>query len=90
MIYEKPKPRKAFEQSEPQPCQHVRILDCDKPVSRIFYECYHCLEGLLSEYSQQPPVQETDVRCPSCGKTAIKLITNDVLSTTIIPSPWRE
>ena len=31
---------------EPQPCQHIKILDCDKEVSRVFYECYHCLQGL--------------------------------------------
>ncbi|WP_331280981.1 MULTISPECIES: hypothetical protein [unclassified Fischerella] len=84
----KPRPR-IEEEGEPQPCQHLRLLDCNKPVSRAILECYHCHEGLLCEYKNVLPVQDIDVRCPTCGKIAIKLVGQEVLSTTVIPSPWR-
>jgi hypothetical protein len=95
------KPKKIIPNPElpPEKCQHIRILDCDQPVQRVFYECYHCLQGLLSECSGKPvvkefkgrdQVQEIKVKCPNCGETAIKLITEKVLSTTVIPSPWAE
>ncbi len=84
---QKPKPLKLQDQ-EPKPCQHIRILDCDKPVSRIFYECYHCFQGLLSECDSSQPVRDVEVVCPTCGKSAIRLVTNKVISTTSIPSPW--
>ncbi len=89
MNFEKPKPRKPEQEPEPQPCQHVRILDCDKPVRRIFYECYKCYQGLLTECSDvDGQEQDLDVQCPNCGRIAIKLTTGKVLSTTAIPSPW--
>ncbi|MDR9895943.1 hypothetical protein G7B40_015425 [Aetokthonos hydrillicola Thurmond2011] len=107
-ILPNPKPKdqnsnfeKHYEESElpPEQCQHVRIVDCDKPIKRVFYECYHCLQGLISECSGKPiieevkgrpSVREIKVRCPNCEQTAIKLSTGKVLSTTAIPSPWRQ
>jgi hypothetical protein len=83
--FEKPK---LYVEPDPTPCQNVRILDCDKPVSRVFYECYHCRQGLLSECESQAPVEEFEVRCTNCGKTAMRLVASKVLSTTAIPSPW--
>jgi uncharacterized CHY-type Zn-finger protein len=85
--YEKPK---LYVEPPPQPCQHIRILDCDKPITRMFYECYHCHQGLLSECNGLPPVQDLDVRCPTCGKIAIRLVAQEVISTTPIPSPWEK
>ncbi|MBO3463018.1 hypothetical protein G7B40_041075 [Aetokthonos hydrillicola Thurmond2011] len=93
------KPKKYIPDPElpPEKCQHVRILDADKPVQRVFYECYHCFQGLVSEcsgkpvieeFKGRPSVRELKVKCPNCGETAIKLMTAKVLSTTAIPSPW--
>lgn len=84
--FPRPKP---YVEPPPTPCQHVRILDCNQPVSRIFYECYHCKQGLLTESESKNPITEVDVKCPSCGRTAIRLLTNTVISTTPIPSPWQ-
>jgi hypothetical protein len=67
--------------------QHVKILDCNQPVSRVIYECWHCKQGLLSEVEGVSP-QVLEAACPSCGRTAIRLMANKVLSTTPIPSPW--
>lgn len=67
--------------------QHVKILDCNQPVSRVIFECWHCKQGLLSEVEGVSP-QVLEVACPSCGRTAIRLMANKVLSTTPIPSPW--
>jgi hypothetical protein len=67
--------------------QHVKILDCNQPVSRVIYECWHCKQGLLSEV-EGVSAQVLEVTCPSCGRTAIRLMANKVLSTTPIPSPW--
>lgn len=97
------KQERVFEERPEQPelppehCQHIRVLDCDKPVSRIFYECYHCLQGLVSECTGEPALEEfkgrlqvqpIKVQCPNCERTAIRLSTGKVLSTTLIPSPW--
>ncbi|WP_017318679.1 hypothetical protein [Mastigocladopsis repens] len=91
---EQPYHRKPYKLPEPepvpQPCQHIKILDCNKPISRVFYECYHCRQGLLTECKGHLPVQELKLPCPTCGKTAIYLVANEVLSTTTIPSPWGE
>ncbi|NMG11610.1 hypothetical protein [Brasilonema sp. UFV-L1] len=84
-----PKPYKPKRQeASPQPCQHVKILDCNKPISRVFFECYHCRQGLLTECKGDSAVQEFKVPCPTCGKTAIYLMTSEIISTTAIPSPW--
>ena len=94
---EKHKKRIPDPELPPEQCQHIRILDVDKPVQRVFYECYHCLQGLVSECSGQPVIEEfkgkpsireLKVKCSNCGETAIKLITGKVISTTAIPSPW--
>ncbi|AFY47740.1 hypothetical protein Nos7524_1879 [Nostoc sp. PCC 7524] len=68
--------------------QHVKILDCNQPVHRVIYECWHCKQGLLSEV-EGVSSQVLDVPCPNCGRTAIKLMANQVISTTAIPSPWQ-
>lgn len=79
---------KLYVEPDPTPSQHIRVLECNKEISRIFYECYHCKQGFLIECQGTPPLQDMDVKCSNCGKTAIKLLTNKVISTTAIPSPW--
>jgi hypothetical protein len=79
---------KLYVEPDPTPSQHIRVLECNKEISRIFYECYHCKQGFLIECQGTPPLQEIDVKCSNCGKTSIKLLTNKVISTTAIPSPW--
>jgi hypothetical protein len=79
---------KLYVEPDPTPSQHIRVLECNKEISRIFYECYHCKQGFLLECQGTPPLQEIDVKCSNCGKTSIKLLTNKVISTTAIPSPW--
>jgi len=94
---EKPRRRIPDPELPPEKCQHIRILDVDKPVQHVFYECWHCLHGLVSEctgkpvveeFKGKPSVREIKVQCPNCGETAIRLTTQKVLSTTAIPSPW--
>ncbi|MBH8577107.1 hypothetical protein I8752_29835 [Nostocaceae cyanobacterium CENA369] len=79
--------------------QHIKFLDCDKPVSRIIFECWHCFQGIICEYTGEPVIGEykgrpsiiqIPVQCPNCEKTAIKLNTGEVLSKTAIPSPWEQ
>ncbi|MEH2067093.1 MAG: hypothetical protein V7K47_02785 [Nostoc sp.] len=81
-----------------QQCQHIQFLDCDKPIGRIIFECYHCQQGILSEftgdpamgeYFGRPSVIQVKIKCPNCEQTAIRLTTGKVLSITAIPSPWR-
>ncbi|RCJ42012.1 hypothetical protein A6770_35550 [Nostoc minutum NIES-26] len=83
----------------PECCQHVQFLDCNKEVGRIIFECYHCQQGIISEYTGEPVMGEykgrpsviqVKIRCPNCEQTAIKLNTGEVLSITAIPSPWRQ
>ncbi len=78
--------------------QHVKFLDCDQPVGRVIFECWYCQQGIISEFRGEPIMGEfkgrpsiilANVECPSCGKTAIKLSTGEILSTTAIPSPWK-
>ncbi|MBD2682948.1 hypothetical protein H6H03_36440 [Nostoc paludosum FACHB-159] len=78
--------------------QHVKFLDCNKPVGRVIFECWHCQQGIISEFRGEPIMGEfkgrpsislVNVECPNCGKTAIKLSTGEILSTTAIPSPWK-
>ncbi|WP_341531311.1 hypothetical protein WKK05_36900 (plasmid) [Nostoc sp. UHCC 0302] len=82
----------------PEPCQHVQFLDCNSEVGRIIFECYHCKQGIISEYTGQPVMGEykgrpsvilAKVKCPNCEQTAIRLQAREVISTTAIPSPWR-
>ncbi|MDZ8263610.1 hypothetical protein [Nostoc sp. ChiQUE01b] len=83
----------------PEKCQHVRFLDCDEAVGRIIFECWHCQQGILSQYTGKPvmgeykgrpsPIQ-LKIQCPNCEQTAIRLTTGEVLSTTAIPSPWQQ
>ena len=80
------KPRKP--EHEIRNFQHVKILDCNEPVSRVIYECWHCKQGLLTEVDVTAS-QFLEVECPSCGKTAIRLMANKAISTTPIPSPWQ-
>ncbi|WP_414574163.1 hypothetical protein [Nostoc sp. CCY 9925] len=79
--------------------QHIKFLDCNKPVGRVIFECWHCQQGIISEFRGEPIMGEfkgrpsiimVNVECPNCGKTAIKLGTGEVLSTTAIPSPWNQ
>ncbi|WP_096595195.1 hypothetical protein [Calothrix sp. NIES-2098] len=82
----KPYKPKKFD-AETSNFQHIKILDCNKPVSRIIFECWHCKQGLLSEVESQAPTF-LEVTCPSCGRTALRLTASKVLSTTPISSPW--
>ncbi|WP_199342104.1 hypothetical protein [Nostoc punctiforme] len=79
--------------------QHIKFLDCNKPVGRVIFECWHCQQGIISEsrgepimgeFKGRPSITLVNVECPNCGKTAIKLSTAEVLSTTAIPSPWKK
>ena len=81
-----PKPRKP--DSESQNFQHVKILDCNEPVCRVICECWHCKQGILCEVDVSSS-QYLEVECPSCGKTAVRLMAEKVISTTPIPSPWQ-
>ncbi|AUB43060.1 hypothetical protein COO91_09216 (plasmid) [Nostoc flagelliforme CCNUN1] len=83
----------------PERCQHIQFLDCNSSVGRIIFECYHCQQGIISEYIGEPVMGEykghpsliqVKVQCPNCEQTAIRLTTGQVLSTTAIPSPWQE
>jgi Zn finger protein HypA/HybF involved in hydrogenase expression len=81
-----PKPRKI--ESQPTPAQHVKILDCNQPVSRVIFECWHCKQGILSEVDVTSS-QFLEITCPSCEKTGLRLMADKVLSTIPIPSPWQ-
>ncbi len=81
------KPKKP--ETETTNFQHVKILDCNEPVSRVIFECWHCKQGLLSEIEVGTP-QYLELQCPNCGRTAIRLMAQQVLSTTAIPSPWQQ
>ncbi len=84
---DKPK-LKQTESEFPQDCQHLKILSCDRLVNQVIYECWHCRQGLLSEIEGLHP-QQIEVKCPNCGKPAIRLMASKVLSTAEIPSPWK-
>ena len=82
----------------PEPCQHIQFMDCNSEVGRVIFECYHCKQGIISEYSGGPVMGEykgkpsvilAKVKCPNCEQTAIRLQAREVISTTAIPSPWR-
>jgi len=68
--------------------QHVKILDCDLPVNRLIFECWHCQQGLLCEV-ETLAADFKEVSCPTCQSTAIRLTASAVLSSTVIPSPWQ-
>ncbi|WP_199338525.1 hypothetical protein [Nostoc sp. FACHB-133] len=83
----------------PSPCQHMQFLDCNSEVGRVIFECYHCKQGIISEYTGDPVMGEykgrpsvifTKVKCPNCEQTAIRLQAREVLSITAIPSPWQQ
>ncbi|WP_321162570.1 hypothetical protein [Nostoc sp. KVJ3] len=87
------------EELPPEPCQHMQFLDCNSEVGRVIFECYHCKQGIISEYTGDPVMGEykgrpsvifTKVKCPNCEQTAIRLEAREVLSTTAIPSPWQQ
>ncbi|WP_193197970.1 hypothetical protein [Nostoc sp. MG11] len=80
-------------------CQHIQFLDCDKPVVQIIFECYHCQQGILSEFTGSPAMGEykgrpsaiqVKIQCPNCEQTAIRLTTGKILSVTAIPSLWQQ
>ncbi|HLP89330.1 MAG TPA: hypothetical protein VK184_12155 [Nostocaceae cyanobacterium] len=81
------KPRKPYNKEKIQKFQHVKIIDCDQPVSRVICECWHCQQGLLIQV-EVAPADYKEVECPSCGKTAVRLMAGQILSTVPIPSPW--
>ena len=81
---------KSDEQEElaPERCQHIQFMDCDKPVGRVIFECWHCQQGIISEYTGEPVMGEyfgrpsltqVKVQCPNCEQTAIRLTTGQVL-----------
>ncbi|WP_242059454.1 MULTISPECIES: hypothetical protein [Nostoc] len=84
------------EELAPERCQHIQFLDCDKQVGRVVFECWHCQQGIISEFTGEPVMGEyfghpsliqVKVQCPNCEQTAIRLTTGQVVSTTAIPSP---
>ncbi|MHC5747725.1 MAG: hypothetical protein ACYTXT_38780 [Nostoc sp.] len=90
---------KSEEELAPESCQHIQFLDCDKQVGRVVFECWHCQQGILSEYTGEPVMGEykghpsliqLKIQCPNCEQTAIRLTTGEVLSTIAIPSPWQQ
>lgn len=94
-----PESRRVKSELSAERFQHVRLLDCDQALSRIIFECYHCQQGILSEYTGEPVMGEykgrpsliqVKIQCPNCEQTAIKLTTGEVLSTTAIRSPWQQ
>jgi len=87
------------EELAPESCQHIQFLDCDKQVGRVVFECWHCQQGIISEFTGEPVMGEykghpsliqVKVQCPNCEQTAIRLTTGQVVSTTAIPSPWQQ
>ena len=87
------------EELPPECCQHIQFLDCNSSVGRVIFECYHCQQGIISEYTGEPVMGEykgrpslvqLKIQCPNCEQTAIRLTTGQVLSTTAIPSPWQQ
>jgi hypothetical protein len=42
----------------PEPCQHMQFLDCNLEVGRVIFECYHCKQGIISEYTGDPVMGE--------------------------------
>lgn len=87
------------EELAPERCQHIQFLDCDKQVGRVVFECWHCEQGIISEYTGEPVMGEykgypsliqVKIQCPYCEQTAIRLTTGEVLSTTAILSPWQQ
>ncbi|MBW4427816.1 MAG: hypothetical protein KME50_26085 [Nostoc desertorum CM1-VF14] len=87
------------EELPPEACQRMQFLDCNSEVGRVIFECYHCKQGIISEYTGErvmgeykgrPSVIFTKVKCPNCEQTAIRLEAREVLSTTAIPSPWQQ
>lgn len=87
------------EELAPKRCQHIQFLDCDKQVGRVVFECWHCQQGIISEFTGEPVMGEykghpsliqLKIQCPNCEQTAIRLTTGQVLSTTAIPSPWQQ
>jgi hypothetical protein len=72
---------------KPDKFQHIKIIDCNQPVTRVICECWHCLQGLLIEV-EALPAEYLETPCPNCGKCAIRLQASKVISTTPIPSPW--
>ncbi|MDZ8140092.1 MAG: hypothetical protein RM049_33185 [Nostoc sp. DedQUE04] len=87
------------EELAPERCQHIQFLDCDKQVGGVIFECWHCQQGIISEFTGEPVMGEykgrpslvqLKIQCPNCEQTAIRLTTGQVLSTTVIPSPWQQ
>ncbi len=75
---------------EPPLVQHIRIEGFNDSARRITYECDKCLQGLVSECSNTGKLQDINIECPNCGKTAIRLVAvGDVQSTVAIDSPWQ-
>ncbi|ARV63076.1 hypothetical protein BZZ01_16785 [Nostocales cyanobacterium HT-58-2] len=75
---------------KPEPCQHIKFLDCNKPTKRVIFECYHCRQGIIAQLHSNGEIQRLEPPCPNCGKTAIRLEATQVISMTPIPSPWGE
>lgn len=42
----------------PELCQHMQFLDCNSEVGRVIFECSHCLQGIISEYTGDPVMSE--------------------------------
>ncbi len=89
---ERPKRREASDDQQelpPSKCQKMVFLDCDKPVRRVIFECYHCRQGIIAQCHSDGNLQRLEPACPHCGKSAIRLEATEVFGITAISSPWQ-
>ncbi|MBC6435916.1 hypothetical protein FM036_43060, partial [Nostoc sp. HG1] len=52
-----------FERSDelelpPERCQHIQFLNCNSSVGRVIFECWHCQQGILCEFTGEPVMGE--------------------------------
>ncbi|ARV59225.1 hypothetical protein BZZ01_11835 [Nostocales cyanobacterium HT-58-2] len=73
----------------PEPCQHMKFLDCRQPIKRLICECFHCKQGILLQLHSNGEIHRLEPPCPNCSKTAIRLEATEVISVTPISSPWQ-
>ncbi|WP_225912263.1 hypothetical protein [Nostoc flagelliforme] len=48
--------------------QHVRFIDCDKAVRRIIFECWHCQQGILCEFTGDLQSSKLRLSAPTVSK----------------------
>jgi predicted RNA-binding Zn-ribbon protein involved in translation (DUF1610 family) len=67
-----------------QPAQAEAIPPLRSKTNAVVFECWHCQQGIISEYTGEPMMGEyfghpsliqVKVQCPNCEQTAIRLTT---------------